>query len=334
MISIVAPLLVLYFLYVGKKHGGEKIGCSSPSGIAGRNNLEPKGLNNLSNTCFLNAVLQALYMSEPYNELITSSSFADGSVGSELQNVFKRLGDCTEGPVRPVELAVLLGLNIDEQQDAEELLLQVLNGVDDSVKQRSSNIRAPSRALQIKTLQRLSCTDVAFKKEKVHRSFDISLDIAGHRDVNAALKAYFQPEPLVGANQYQTGKLGLQDAVKSLFLLKNRYNRSASAIAESGRSTDELPEVLVLHLKRFAFDPSTGAMTKVRAAQYTIYLCFDTCSPLMIAIHSSAMLTGGRPAAGAAEHRREPLPLPARPALEWAGGGWQGGEQRWVRVRV
>jgi len=81
------------------------------------------------------------------------------------------------------------------------------------------------------------------RRTRAEAFLDVSLDVAGADDVHGALKAYLAPELLAGANRWRSDA-GPVDAFKGV--------RFAT-----------LPPVLVLHLKRFAYDFNYDAVRKV-----------------------------------------------------------------------
>jgi len=83
-----------------------------------------------------------------------------------------------------------------------------------------------------------------FSLARAERFLDVSLEVAGHADVYAALAAFLAPETLDGANKWRAGEHGLCDARKGVRFLA-------------------LPPVLVLHLKRFAYDARSDTVEKL-----------------------------------------------------------------------
>jgi len=94
---------------------------------------------------------------------------------------------------------------------------------------------------------------VGERLEKVRRErfLDLSLDVvspgttsSSTSSVADALRSFFAPEHLTGDERWRTAEYGLRDALK-------------------GVRVTQLPPILVLHLKRFAYDASRGLVRKV-----------------------------------------------------------------------
>ncbi len=267
----------------------------------------PVGLRNLRNTCYMNAVLQCLYSVKQFSLAITMKAyrFKNDSIGYELQDLFLKMN--TTGlsrfrlPIRPQNLAEKLKINVNEQEDAEELLLKILNELDESVVKKKSKKNKkhktgrstdpsdsldsptsstlsspatttddasslaseqisqckiveepkdepdlpPTSALKMEIHQSIRCINVNHvSSEKVDEYLDLSLNIKGCKTLEDAIREYFTPEMLEGANQYKCDVHGLQDAEKTMKIKK-------------------FPRVFVAHLKRFSFDPETYQMKKV-----------------------------------------------------------------------
>lgn len=51
----------------------------------------PRGLKNLSNTCYINSILQLFYNCKQLKEFVLSNHFEGNSAGEELKRIFKNL---------------------------------------------------------------------------------------------------------------------------------------------------------------------------------------------------------------------------------------------------
>lgn len=207
------------------------------------------GLVNLGNTCYMNSILQCLFSVKAYRDEVISTPFKAHSVGEELKALFLEMQE-SNASVSCSRLAHSLGINPRIQEDAEEFLLQLVNRVDDSVAEvvadssQPKGCRAPSHIIKFVSHQEIRCLYVEHVSKKRQTNVDLSLDMRGCSSLQEALTNHFRPELLSGDSRYRTKDQGLQDAHKSASLAS-------------------LPDVLCVHLKRFAFDPDTFEMRKV-----------------------------------------------------------------------
>jgi uncharacterized UBP type Zn finger protein len=276
----------------------------------------PYGLKNLRNTCYLNSVLQSLYLLKAYSSRLKISDWRwkRNSLGVDLINLFDEITKKTlstkpitdfsiesleagkaygKSAIAPTAVVDKLKINICEQEDAEELLLNVLNKVDESIAPRSvpassssagapsstSTVTAPPTFLPSDVFQ-LQLNQLIYDIEhenhlasnKTLKYFDLSLSIDSallgkEKEKSSTLMEcishYFEIEYFLGKNGYQCSKHGLTNAKKLLKILS-------------------FPKVLVVHLKRFSFDPETYQMKKVRFVFFFFSFFLPSLSPFRV----------------------------------------------------
>ncbi|KAI3377471.1 hypothetical protein L3Q82_008649, partial [Scortum barcoo] len=248
----------------------EKHGCSSPVRLRGCSRPGVCGLDNSGNSCYLNAVLQCLCSTVPLVEHLLNQDTRKELARSKCRvaEVFVRLleemwlgrsSSCAPVEARSVLCSILPQFNNYSQQDAQELLLFLLNALQDDFKkaakcQMRSSIRQPRQD------QNRNCATAAVESTIVSHVFEGQLSymtVCTHCDHQAHSTQTFTVLSL----PIPTGiiKCSIQDCLSLFFeqtILTGGEQVLCSACGQRREMTvltclDKPPEILMLHLKRF-----------------------------------------------------------------------------------
>ena len=248
----------------------------------------PAGLSNLRNTCYLNSILQSLFALKSFRNLLLVENmfaFEKDSFGEELQKLFVKMAEVSKGSsggmfsrsVTPLALAKKLNLDISTQEDAQELLLRVLDVLDESLlasektskplpkKKKNQNMRIepedallPSAAMKMFIQQNITCIEHNhIASSKILKHYDLTVHVKGMGTLENAIANAFQPELLDDKNNlYKCDIHGYIKTNKTLSLMN-------------------FPRIFTVHLNRFSFDPLTFTFKKVIIiATYQYYFIF------------------------------------------------------------
>lgn len=209
------------------------------------------GLVNQAMTCYLNSLLQALYMTPEFRNALYNWEF-DGqietkSIPFQLQRLFLNLQTSTKSAVETTELTRSFGWDLSEawqQHDIQELCRVMFDALEQKFKD-TEQANLINDLYEGKMLDYVKCLECSTEKSREDTFLDIPLPVrpfgsnVAYNSVEEALRAFVQPETLDGNNQYHCEKCNKKcDAHKGLKFMK-------------------FPYLLTLHLKRFDFDYSS-----------------------------------------------------------------------------
>ncbi|KAH9822072.1 ubiquitin carboxyl-terminal hydrolase 21-like [Teratosphaeria destructans] len=209
------------------------------------------GLRNQGATCYLNSLLQSLYLTGAFRKAVyqiptaTDEEKANSASAYALQRLFYRLQADTAA-VSTQELTHSFGWEsrqIFEQQDVQELSRILMEKLEARMKGTEAEDALPKMFVgKMKTY--LKCINVDYESSRVEDFWDLQLNVSGCKTVDDSFKEYVQVETLEGDNKYAAEGYGLQDAKKGVIF-------------------ETFPQVLHLQLKRFEYDFQRDAMMKV-----------------------------------------------------------------------
>nr|XP_022915816.1 ubiquitin carboxyl-terminal hydrolase 47 [Onthophagus taurus]XP_022915817.1 ubiquitin carboxyl-terminal hydrolase 47 [Onthophagus taurus]XP_022915818.1 ubiquitin carboxyl-terminal hydrolase 47 [Onthophagus taurus] len=205
------------------------------------------GLVNQAMTCYLNSLLQALFMTPEFRNALYNWEF-DGqnqekSIPFQLQKLFLNLQTSIKSAVETTDLTHSFGWDLQaawEQHDIQELCRVMFDALEQTFKNtKQSNLI--NDLYEGKMLDYVKCLECSTEKSREDTFLDIPLPVrpfgssVAYTSIEEALRGFVQPETLEGNNQYFCEKCNKKcDAHKGLKFIK-------------------FPYLLTLHLKRFDF---------------------------------------------------------------------------------
>lgn len=294
----------------------------------------PRGLSNKGNWCYINATLQALLACPPFYNLLSklpvisglkhgqsSTPITDSMVEfihefepvsihklQGMSSVMRKKEDIanTGPPFEPVYIYDMLSrlkLNAFEgrQEDAEEFLSCLLNGLHDEMLAAISNVEGSLNNGLVATNGELEnqeddgLEDESWKviekrnKYSVTRTTDFSSspvsDIFCGRirsalhavsTSSATLQPFFTLQLDIQSENVRSVKEALQCLVIKETLQGYHCSKTKQEVAASRQITlEELPPILILHLKRFVYDKDGGSQKLSKKVDFTTDLEFN-----------------------------------------------------------
>ncbi|XP_050301404.1 ubiquitin carboxyl-terminal hydrolase 38 [Anthonomus grandis grandis] len=233
-----------------------------------RSHLGKVGLYNLGNTCYMNSVLQALYMTKTFrNNLLTHSCQVLPPLYTKLQVLFALLQHSKKVCLSPSDILMLLrppGFVMGHQHDSSEFLGYLLDTLHEQEKsvaagvvtqfndEASGSQAVKSTVVEVSfggtTVTVSHCEECGTKSERTDNFRDLQLSFPANLDgqsVQHLLDFYLQSEKLCGDNQYRCDVCDkLTDGERITKIVKS-------------------PTHLVLTLKHFRYDPTSHVRTKL-----------------------------------------------------------------------
>ena len=224
------------------------------------------GLINEGSTCYLNSMLQLLYMIPLFTKNILLYNTEKDTKLASLQNVFKELELLNNSehsiklpPVSANEFISSFGWTREQkkiQHDIQEFFMNLAETIETEIKRSPSIVDNNQKKEKLskfnifkylfegKITTTIKCVNVPIISSKEETFFDIQLVVKGCKDINESFANFTMNELLNGANKYDTIKYGKQDAKKSV-------------------KFTSLPKVFLIQLKRFEYNVKYKEMEKI-----------------------------------------------------------------------
>uniref|UniRef100_A0A0K8SRZ2 Ubiquitin carboxyl-terminal hydrolase 47 n=2 Tax=Lygus hesperus TaxID=30085 RepID=A0A0K8SRZ2_LYGHE len=209
------------------------------------------GLVNQAMTCYLNSLLQALFMTPEFRNALYKWKFDPSQralpqkcIPYQLQKLFLNLQTSDRTAVETTELTRSFGWESGEvwqQHDIQELCRVMFDALENEFK-HTEQADLINHLYQGKMIDYVKCLECGTEKSKEDVFLDIPLPVrpfgstVAYKDIDEALKAFVLPETLNENNQY----------------FCEACNKKCDA--HKGLKFSKFPYLLTLHLKRFDFD--------------------------------------------------------------------------------
>ncbi|XP_077309692.1 ubiquitin carboxyl-terminal hydrolase 47 isoform X4 [Lithobates pipiens] len=244
--------------FIGPLPRDGSVGCTSDyvsqnyshSSLLHKSDTGYVGLVNQAMTCYLNSLLQTLYMTPEFRNALYKWEFEDPdedpvtSIPYQLQRLFVLLQTSKKRAIETTDVTRSFGWDSSEawqQHDVQELCRVMFDALEQKWKQ-TEQADLINQLYQGKLKDYVRCLECGYESWRIDTFLDIPLVIrpygssTGFGSVEEALHAFIQPETLDGPNQYFCERCKKKcDARKGLRFL-------------------HFPYLLTLQLKRFDFD--------------------------------------------------------------------------------
>lgn len=191
------------------------------------------GLVNLGATCYLNSVLQQLFMIPVFrNSIVYCENAKENSTLGEIQKIMGVLFEKKYVSYKPKSLCENLKINIHQQRDVSEFMTLLLENLQKELVE-IHQCTILKDLFEFSTATEIICKKCNNRSETVSTLFMLGLEVKNKKNVEESLKSLISSETLQGDNAYHCNNCG------------------GKVVAEKRETIKTLPNILILHLKRF-----------------------------------------------------------------------------------
>ncbi|XP_056607637.1 uncharacterized protein LOC130425369 isoform X2 [Triplophysa dalaica] len=195
------------------------------------------GLENQGATCYLNTVLQILFMTEDFRK---AAERHHSTISIHLAQLFEQLKSGERNIATTHGITGELKINVHKQEDAAKFLQKILNKVDPEMAKLFQGIKVDTT-----TCKKTAKHHEPLRQFKTFFTISISLESNVHINLQSCFDSYFAPIKMCGEDQ----QIFCNDC--QMFM-----------DTEMTSSLQKVPLVLVLHLERFELDYDTMCCVK------------------------------------------------------------------------
>ncbi|KAL9097405.1 MAG: hypothetical protein Q9165_000300 [Trypethelium subeluteriae] len=205
------------------------------------------GITNLSNTCYMNSLLSQLFMNVDFRRFMLSArvtSPEDQPLVTEAQRLFANMQDSYAKFTSSAAFANAItgadgeAIDVAVQMDVDEFFVQLFDLWESQLltSEDKDRFRKFYRGLYVTQIRPSDCPHVS---EKMEHFTALQLEVRGKGSLEESLRAYVEGDVMEGENKYQCTQCE-----------GGRY----SDYAVKRTCLKEIPDSLILHLKRFDYD--------------------------------------------------------------------------------
>ena len=200
------------------------------------------GLRNMSSTCYMNSILQQIFMIPMLRETILNiNTDKQDTILYQLQLTFAALKTYEAKYYDPKYLVTVSKLSFYEQMDADEYYGSLVDKLETDInnlgKDKINNYNNLFKYFfGIKLTDELFFVECNHKRYNESLSYNIQLEVKNYNNINDSLKNYFKTEIMNGDNKIICEECKIKRVCHKKLKLK------------------ALPNILVISLKRFDYD--------------------------------------------------------------------------------